>query len=192
MSEISKTFDFSSLPWICQKRFAEICDPKTLKTFASIAASTRRLAKRRHVIDNVSVDYYYDSDNDDDFNFDSDDDVYKYEPVLRSKCQVLCYCDGEKCHGIDISSVKTKFEVTGTIKIDCISKLIDVIECLPFTLNSNEVLELFAYPTDINVLKKLVTPNLKAFLYRGSIIPPCSMTEFAAFLRSLSKLESFE
>ena len=169
-----ETFDFPSLPWVCQKRFAEICDARTLKTFASINAATRSLSKGCHSIENVFI-----------------------EDGIPSSYILSCYCKSSRCCKIiDATSLpqNQKFDVLGVVRIHEKSKEsgAEYFQKLPINLKSNEKMCLNIYQIKFSVLKSLITPNLKSFEFSGRIQFDLTVKGFIEFVELLSKLEHFQ
>ena len=151
-----EVIDFESLPWLCQKRFAEICDGKTLKTFASIDASTRRLAKRCHVFDEVFVDATF---------------------VSQCTYKLRCYCDaGQDCpfhnQWIDPSFFKVKVLIANRIKIvDYCSEKTEAsfFRNLPINFNFFEYLFIHVRRINLKDLQTITNPGLKSLYFMDSI-----------------------
>ena len=175
------SFDFASLPYVCQRRFAEICDGRTLRTFASINDSTRNLSKRCHWIKNFIVDYF-------DPNYSS---LYAH---------VQCYCtDKEYCkldyEGFDFCG-KGKFEALNDIEIIQfeVHTTLDAsfFQQLPIRFTSNKSLRISVESIKFSVLKDLINQNLKKLYTSGEIIMDNSFYEFIEFFKSLSNLDKYE
>ena len=165
------SFDFASLPYVCQRRFAEICDGKTLRTFASINASTRQFSKRCHWIKKVIIDQ---------------------EPSIYARVQ--CYCTlGEFCKGLKDSELfeNGTLEVLEEIEIQYSSEksAIDAsfFQQFPITFKSNEHLRIVVNSIKFSLLRSLINPNLKTMYFEGEISFDCTFSDFLAFLDSLTK-----
>lgn len=179
-NSVEKIFSFASLPYVCQRRFAEICDGRTLRTFASLNDSTRNLSKRCHWIKEVmigipngSIEYY-----------------------------IKCLCSPtEHCRGIDISQFNGKLDVLDVVKLQYprdqnesdASADDHFFERLPVSLSSLENLFILADSIKFSVLKTLWNPILKVLEFQGDVIFDCALTDFVDFIKLLSKtLDEFQ
>ena len=170
------TFNFASLPWVCQKRFAEVCDPGTLKTFASLNSFTRSLAKRCHFVNYAAIE----------------DDRPAYY-------RISCFCHPrEHCDACDLGHlklVKSKLEVMNTVDIWVSNENISVddrfFHGLPISLSSNQCLRLKVRHIEFTILRSLLTPNLRRFQFYGCICFGHFAREAVTFIEQLSKLDDF-
>uniref|UniRef100_A0AC35FG56 Uncharacterized protein n=1 Tax=Panagrolaimus sp. PS1159 TaxID=55785 RepID=A0AC35FG56_9BILA len=48
---------FSSLPWIFQKRFTEICDTETMKKFQQLSHGIQKLSNNRKICNSIQIGY---------------------------------------------------------------------------------------------------------------------------------------
>lgn len=168
-------FSFITLPYVCQRRFAEICDGKTLKVFALISSVTRNLSKRCHTIEQIKIDYSYSV----------------VSPIITFRC----FCDKDEfCRGVNetrISAFKSKFEVLDKINLTNLgdTKTDDhFLHSLPFSFNSVQRLELRCNSINLTDLKPLIGPEIKTLYFYGGIRTECSLEEFMNFIKCLSRL----
>ena len=170
LRKFRRRFDFPSLPYVCQKRFAEICDPASLKIFAAINASTTRLAKRCHVIDEVELD--------------------AYRSTKHCRFSIPCYCGAEEfCRSIsDPLTFKGKLTVMNKIKItNTLYECSQLFQYLPISFDSVRILHFTVHRINLNDLKMILKPNLNVFDFYGGLISDISIKEFAQFICDFSK-----
>lgn len=167
----SKIFDFALLPFVCQRRFAEICDGKTLRTFASINSSTRDISKRCHFIEHLEIKV--------------DASTCQHDPDCS--CNENGFCNGDT----DLSLYNCEWVQHYNIKKPEGQLEARHLQNLPISIRSTDKLSFFVETIDLKDLQKLTTMEFKFLNFIGNIEAD-SLTDFINFITDLSKRANFE
>lgn len=160
-------FSFSSLPWICQKRFAEICDTQTMLKFKQLSPQIQELSKSRSIIKRLRIGYI------------------KHPECDRDLCKCL---PGQCFRNIKISDIKN-VEIIEELKIDLPRATITKEFIQSFSFIAPE-LHVTSFDIEFEALKLLLERKLVSFVFLGTIYFNNFDQEFEYLINQMANIKS--
>uniref|UniRef100_A0A914QZX7 Uncharacterized protein n=1 Tax=Panagrolaimus davidi TaxID=227884 RepID=A0A914QZX7_9BILA len=133
------SISFSSLPWIFQKRFTEICDTETMKKFQQLSHGIQKVSNNRKICKWIQIGY----------------------KKPRECLPGIIY------QNVNLSSIKN-IEILDEMIIDLVQTKItkEFIQSFSFIASK---LKIVCFQIEFNALKELLGKNLQSFAFSGRI-----------------------
>ena len=166
-----KAFDFLTLPYVCQKRFAEICDRRTLEKFVKINSRTTELVNGCHFVKKNLV------------NFNSGIQHFT----------VACFCKTDNHRNCrELEALKLKSYAAKNVSIVVTKKFVNTsfFQTLPLKYEEAERIRVatlkMGFQDWMELIKYFIAkPNLKVFEILCRVSDDFKFEEFKVFFETL-------